>query len=88
MELPLGKSLSDVDHVRTMTHATAFAPGRVEILGNHTDYNGGVVLSAALHLGITATGRRLDDGEIRLSSSGARYDKKIVRGEGLRKSGD
>jgi len=30
----------------------AFAPGRVEILGNHTDYNGGFVLSVALDLGI------------------------------------
>jgi galactokinase len=26
----------------------AAAPGRVEILGNHTDYNGGLVLAAAL----------------------------------------
>lgn len=30
----------------------AYAPGRVEILGNHTDYNEGVVLSAAIDLGI------------------------------------
>ena len=40
---------------------STFAPGRVEILGNHTDYNGGVVLSAALHLGITATGEKLPE---------------------------
>ena len=30
----------------------AYAPGRVEILGNHTDYNEGYVLSAAIDLGI------------------------------------
>lgn len=30
----------------------AFAPGRVEILGNHTDYNEGFVLSAAIDRGI------------------------------------
>lgn len=30
----------------------AYAPGRVEILGNHTDYNAGFVLSAAIDLGI------------------------------------
>ncbi len=30
----------------------AYAPGRVEILGNHTDYNAGLVLSAALDAGI------------------------------------
>ena len=28
--------------------AAALAPGRVEIMGNHTDYNGGFVLPAAL----------------------------------------
>ncbi|MFH1476164.1 MAG: galactokinase [Verrucomicrobiota bacterium] len=31
---------------------TAYAPGRVEILGNHTDYNEGFVLSAAIDLGV------------------------------------
>lgn len=47
---------------------SSFAPGRVELLGNHTDYNEGVVLSAAIPLGITATGRRLDAGAIHLQS--------------------
>lgn len=46
----------------------SFAPGRVEILGNHTDYNGGMVLSAALDLGITCEGESLPDGTIELSS--------------------
>ena len=33
-------------------HAIAtYAPGRIEVLGNHTDYNEGFVLSAAIHLG-------------------------------------
>lgn len=32
--------------------AVAYAPGRVEILGNHTDYNDGVVLSAAINHGV------------------------------------
>jgi galactokinase len=30
---------------------TAYAPGRVEVLGNHTDYNEGFVLSAAISFG-------------------------------------
>jgi len=30
---------------------TAYAPGRIEVLGNHTDYNAGTVLSAAINLG-------------------------------------
>ncbi len=37
------------------TLAKAFAPGRIEILGNHTDYNQGVVLSCAVPAGVTAT---------------------------------
>jgi len=32
--------------------AAAYAPGRVEVLGNHTDYNEGLVLSAAINMGI------------------------------------
>lgn len=39
----------------------AFAPGRIEFIGNHTDYNGGLVLGAAVTEGITvAVGRRAD----------------------------
>jgi len=30
----------------------AYAPGRIEFIGNHTDYNGGAVLGAALDRGI------------------------------------
>ena len=30
---------------------SAYAPGRVEVLGNHTDYNEGLVLSAAINFG-------------------------------------
>ena len=31
--------------------AVAYAPGRIEVLGNHTDYNEGTVLSAAISMG-------------------------------------
>ncbi|MCX7868429.1 MAG: galactokinase [Terrimicrobiaceae bacterium] len=47
----------------------SFAPGRVELLGNHTDYNEGVVLSAALDLGITLRARRRERGFV-LRSTG------------------
>jgi galactokinase len=40
--------------------ATASAPGRVELLGNHTDYNQGVVLGAAINRVICASGTRND----------------------------
>jgi galactokinase len=29
----------------------SYAPGRIEVLGNHTDYNEGTVLSAAINMG-------------------------------------
>jgi galactokinase len=49
---------------------SAFAPGRIELLGNHTDYNEGVVLSAAIDLGVTVRGERTEDGCIAISSEG------------------
>ena len=48
----------------------SFAPGRVELLGNHTDYNGGVVLSASLDLGITMSGAVRPDGKISIGDKG------------------
>jgi len=30
----------------------AYAPGRIEVIGNHTDYNEGYVLSAAINMGV------------------------------------
>ena len=39
----------------------AFAPGHIEFIGNHTDYNGGLVMGAAVTEGITvALGKRSD----------------------------
>jgi galactokinase len=54
-----------------MRSASAFAPGRVELLGNHTDYNEGFVLSAAIDKGTVANLESRDDEEIRLSSRDA-----------------
>jgi galactokinase len=46
----------------------AHAPGRVELLGNHTDYNEGVVLSAAIDRGVTVHGEGRSDDRVVLSS--------------------
>jgi galactokinase len=47
----------------------AHAPGRIELLGNHTDYNQGLVLGAAIDRGITVSGERRRDGRMQLRSS-------------------
>ena len=39
------------DAFGTAPTSAAYAPGRVEVLGNHTDYNEGLVLSAAIDRG-------------------------------------
>ncbi|RJP32816.1 MAG: galactokinase [Candidatus Omnitrophota bacterium] len=49
--------------------AASKAPGRVEILGNHTDYNGGYVLTVALDKAITIHGERLDEPFVTVYSS-------------------
>ena len=70
-----------------MSDIKAFAPGRVELLGNHTDYNGGVVLSAAIQMGVIATGKRRDDGRIVLSSEGLDGVVSVNRADGLKARG-
>jgi galactokinase len=49
--------------------ASFWAPGRVNLIGEHTDYSGGLVMPVAIQLGITLTCEPED--EIRLTSEGA-----------------
>ena len=48
----------------------AFAPGRIEFIGNHTDYNGGLVMGAAVTEGITLAVRRRADSQLHFASEG------------------
>lgn len=50
------------------TH-TVKAPGRLEVLGNHTDYNGGLVMSAAVDRYVFVCASARTDGKIELVSS-------------------
>ncbi|MDA1476933.1 galactokinase [Bacillus changyiensis] len=45
-----------------------FAPGRINLIGEHTDYNGGHVFPAAISYGTYALGLKRDDQKIRFYS--------------------
>src|SRR2546430_7093736 len=45
-------------------HAIAFAPGRANLIGEHTDYNDGLALPFAISEGVTVTARALRDGAV------------------------
>lgn len=47
-----------------------FSPGRVEILGNHTDHNHGQAIASCIDRGITAAVKKNDDGCIQIASVG------------------
>ena len=44
----------------------AFGPGRVNLIGEHTDYNGGLALPFAIARGVTVEAEPRDGGEIRV----------------------
>ncbi|WP_245637379.1 galactokinase family protein [Actinomyces vulturis] len=57
-----GPLTSRVDEV------TWFVPGRIEVLGKHTDYAGGRTLTAAASHGLTFTGQALEEPILRVTS--------------------
>lgn len=63
------------EHFDGAPESHAYAPGRVEVIGNHTDYNGGTVVGAAIDRGMAVAASLRDDGRIRLLS-----DAKVSEG--------
>ena len=71
-------SFSDLFGPLEAPTALSFAPGRVNLIGEHTDYTGGYVLPIALELGTVAMGRVSPDGLCRFYSVEKGGDQPVV----------
>jgi galactokinase len=63
----------------TSPDSVAFAPGRVNLIGEHTDYNGGLVLPIAIAHGTTCAVSRRNDDEIHVFSEQVEDGVRVVR---------
>jgi galactokinase len=69
--------------MKTAAAEVWFAPGRANLMGEHTDYNEGFVLPFALAQGVTATASALDDNRLVLRSKQVPDDPVTVRLDSL-----
>ena len=65
----------------------ARAPGRIEFIGNHTDYNGGTVLGAAINRGVWVALARRNDGRWNFASAQKSAVVRLRAGDDEKKSG-
>jgi galactokinase len=61
---PRDRAATHVDAIQVGRVIRAFGPGRVNLIGEHTDYNGGLALPFAIDRGVTVEAERREDGEI------------------------
>ncbi len=73
------------DLANTAASAKAQAPGRVNLIGEHIDYNGGMVLPAALSIGLEVKLTPRDDDRVLVSAD--HYDEQAERDLGETASG-
>jgi len=71
MEIPLASSAQEIffETFAGKPDLSVSAPGRVNLIGEHTDYNEGFVLPMAIDRGITIAGRKRMDTKILLYSA-------------------
>lgn len=55
-----------VQHFGYVPQQVCHAPGRVNLIGDHTDYNGGFVLPAAINFGTWVAGHTRNDRIIKI----------------------
>ncbi|MBL9211664.1 MAG: galactokinase [Opitutaceae bacterium] len=65
----------------------ARAPGRIEFIGNHTDYNGGTVLGAAIDRSLWVALARRTDGQWNFSSAQRPGLVRVAAGDFTRRAG-
>lgn len=81
----LGRALRALDAVGATTEPRAFhVPGRIEVLGKHTDYAGGRSLLCAVERGIVIVAASRTDGTVRIRSADARDQSEEFVAAGVR----
>lgn len=60
----------NLSHLKVNADLISFAPGRINLLGEHTDYNQGYVLPAAIGMGLRAYLKKRTDDQCIVHSSG------------------
>jgi galactokinase len=65
----------------------AFAPGRVNLIGEHTDYNGGLSLPFAVHEGVKVTATRISGDEIEAHALDLGEQDRFARTQPVRVAG-
>jgi galactokinase len=64
------------------------APGRIEFIGNHTDYNGGTVLGASIDRGVTVALAKRSDGKRNFHSTYTGKTVTLAAGEPVKQEGE